>query len=846
MKNKIKLHGSTMLLLYLFSMIFLISGLVLINATENSSEVDEESNVKPKSNQSGKTILFDESHVPKWDLTHDNMMQNLSADLASEGYNIDNMTTWNANQVLQADVIIISTNTLEYTDAEFYTLHNFVTKGGGLFIIGNYGTIEYWDELAFRFGVTFSPNLLTDSDDFENNIAYVNFTDPSNFGNHPITDGISEVQMLSGSGLTKIPLNAIPLIMMDADQNSSYSGGGLSSGIPTLVAFDYQYGYGRIVVRGDIAIFSNYDYFPDEKAQYERLDNAQLAKNIINWLSTPDIPDKIVVFDESHDPWVFLGPDLRMGVVPTVINVLFDETHSSWAHIDNDDDGIYGSADDGSGYGDFAAILEGASFIVNKMNTWSGLSISLHDVVVMDNPQDVYIESEINSIQTYVRDGGSLCIIGEGGNYLTPAITELIQAFGADVYDGTLYDEDDYDISHDPSYIIFNETNLADHPIMNGITNLEFIHAAAFNVTPSNAIPLVKSDNDDTALWRADNFPEGNPSAQNLPCAIAFTYGKGRVVISLDHSMFVNVPSLYDFLPKEDNSLYGINTIRWLGEAGYYYSDYYDMKGYLEDAGYGVQVMLDYDLEFYSDASTLIIAPPQIEYSVDERLEIKEYVETGGGLLLISDHLTWAGYSNDLLELFDFNGVGLDTAVDVSLYDLNDYMTNDDEGHIIFDADNFEEHPILTDINEIYYPVGTGFDIVPLDADILIKMDDDISAEWSNGTSAVGVPAMIAVEREEGRLIVIGDGSLWRNSLITATEGFNNETIYIDLFDNKLLLLNTIEWLADETASSLIDTILEFITNNLLYVSIAGAALLIIIISAIIIGKKKKKKKKGR
>ena len=122
-------------------------------------------------------------------------------------------------------------------------------------------------------------------------------------------------------------------------------------------------------------------------------------------------------------------------------------------------------------------------------------------------------------------------------------------------------------------------------------------------------------------------------------------------------------------------------------------------------------------------------------------------------------------------------------------------------------------------------------------------MDDDISAEWSNETSAVGVPAMVAVEREEGRLVVIGDGSLWKNSLITPTEGFDNGTTYIDLFDNKLLLTNTIDWLTDDTSSGLIDTILEFITNNLLYVAIGGAVFLILI-SAIIIGKKKKKKKK--
>ncbi|MHA1512188.1 MAG: hypothetical protein ACTSRX_10775, partial [Promethearchaeota archaeon] len=686
--------------------------------------------------------------VPYSDFTHDINLQNFSVDLESEGYSVNHITAWNASQIMQADVVIIPANTLEYSIGEFYVLHNFVTKGGGLFLLGDVGTSNYWDELAEKFGVTYDSQIFYDFDDYEVSQIYINFTDPSNIGNHPITEGISDIQIIEGTGLTKIPLNAIPLVMMDADQESYYFFDGLSCGTPAIVAFDYQYGFGRIVVSGDTTIFSNYDYMPDGKAQYERLDNAQLARNIINWLSTPDeIPEKIVVFDESHDPWFLLGPDLRMGVIPTTINVLFDESHDPWATIDDNGNGIYGYADDGdnSNFGDFAAILEGASFGVNKLDIWSVPTIYSNDVIVIDRPSTIYSDGEISTFQSYIMDGGSMCIIGENEGWINQATTELIQAFGADVYIGTLNDTDDYDTGEDTQYIIFNETNLADHPIMNGISDIELMYTTGFNATPSNAISLIKTDSDSTANWMDAYVPEGNPSAQDLPVAIAFTYGKGRVVIILDMHMFYKTSS-YDFLYTKDNSLFSINMIRWLGEAGYYYSDYYNMKGDLEDAGYGVQVMLDYDLEFYSNASALIIPPPEIEYSVDERLEIKTYVETGGGLLLISDHLTWAGYSNKLLELFDFNGAGLDTAVDVSLYDLNDYTSNNDEGYIIFDADNFEEHPILTNITEIYYPVGTGFDIVPLDADILIKMDDDISAEWSNGTSAVGVPAMVAVE----------------------------------------------------------------------------------------------------
>ena len=98
-----------------------------------------------------------------YDMTHDDMMLNFSTDLESQGYNVDNMTTWNSNQIMQADVVIITVNYLEYTIEEFYNLHSFVTKGGGLFILGDCGTFSFWDELADSFGVTFSSTALYDN-----------------------------------------------------------------------------------------------------------------------------------------------------------------------------------------------------------------------------------------------------------------------------------------------------------------------------------------------------------------------------------------------------------------------------------------------------------------------------------------------------------------------------------------------------------------------------------------------------------------------------------------------------------------------------------------------------------
>ena len=94
------------------------------------------------------TVLFDESHDPYADFTHDRMLSNMTSDLEAHGYAVENMTMWSESMILSADVIIIPIPTVVYSSDEFDLLERFVAKGGGLFIICDAPVSTTSDELA--------------------------------------------------------------------------------------------------------------------------------------------------------------------------------------------------------------------------------------------------------------------------------------------------------------------------------------------------------------------------------------------------------------------------------------------------------------------------------------------------------------------------------------------------------------------------------------------------------------------------------------------------------------------------------------------------------------------------
>ncbi len=750
------------------------------------------SNNFTKAPAQGETVLFDESHSPSYEFLITEKYNNFSVDLQAQGYTVEAMSTWNPVRIMEVDIIVIPVSTDTYTSAELNILHEFVAKGGGLFIICDGGGVGTADDVAAYFYAPLHGGGLDDPDD---RVAYtathINWHKSSQIGDHPITSGVSNVETYFGDGLDYFPLGATPILMMDVNDHSHWwLTSNYAFGVAAMVAFEYQYGLGRVVVTGDGNQFDDRDADSDATIDYFDEDNEILTRNVIYWLAHPAVPDTTIVFDESN------GPLNSIAAIPETIDVLFDETHFPYASIDPNTNGIYGYEDDSSVLGDFAQSLEGAGFAIHRMTTWSFSTLSSADIAVFADPYLAYSTTELNDILSYVSNGGSVLVIGENNVHIGPATRQVARLFDCDFYEGALNDTDDnYGLlGWLETDIILDGANLGSHPAMNGISEIGIFYGTALNATPSGATTLFLTDDDTTVGWWST--PPGSPSARNLPIASAFAYGRGRVCVVGDLTMWYNTTS-DPMLTYGQNCLFGINIVRWLGEMGYNIGNYYDAAQQLRLEGYGVLGMRVFDEYFFADADALVLAVSASSYALAERNAIQSYVESQGkGLLIIGDWHTYGDSVNYINQAFGFD---LATGSTVGLQDDDDNL-----GSVLqffLQSDNFGTHSILTGISELIWLAGTGFDQIPTEADTILFMDDDSNSVWyHNASSAALVPMMCSLEANRGRVVSIGDGGLWGHYVPLSSVIPDNHTMALYHSDNRQLLVNTIEWLTANRA----------------------------------------------
>ncbi|MFW9787655.1 MAG: DUF4350 domain-containing protein [Candidatus Thorarchaeota archaeon] len=729
-------------------------------------------------------VLFDESHVPYGSFTHDLWFSNFTSDLEAEGYTVDNMTSWDENTLMSADVVIIAVPTVAYSMNEFYTLHNFLAKGGGFFLIGDIPSVSEAAALAELFGFYFSATELQDSDNHYGPLNWIQWDRVSNFGNHPITTGVSNLTTYLGHGIIEYPGLGVPLMMMDADENSTYAGSGdYSSGTAAMVAIEYPGGLGRMVVTADSNQFWSIDFNGDGDEEYYEGDNDLLARNIINWLSSAPIPEDIIVFDESHNA------QRRTGVTSKHFNILFDESESPEWGIDNNDNGIYGWAEDSSWYGDLAAFLEGSGMSVDKMSTWDWVTAASSDVLVLVDPDTLYDTSDAEVLRSLVAQGLGLLLLGDRGTWIGDGAVQIAELFGVDFYDGTLSDSDE-NYNANEVWILMDGTNLADHPSLSGVSEVGLIATGGFNNFPIDTEIILSSDTDSSSGWFEE--PPGSPSAEGVPSAIAFQYGRGRVMMIADSGMFANGND--EFLEFGNNSLFAINAIRWLAE-GTTFLDYYHCANELRNQGYGVMAMIEFSSSFLEGTDALVLANPILFYSEGEKTVIDEYVSVqGNGLLMLGDV---GGPVSSLRDFAADYGIIFD-GLGSSLVDEDDFV--EPSIHDLFQLDEFnlQSHYLTEGVEGLLWRWGTGIIEYPEDADVILEMDDDTFSEWANGSSAAGVAMMIASTNGTGRILTIGDSNLWDNTVLGSDIFSDKKTMTLYELNNSLLLINSIEWLLGE------------------------------------------------
>jgi hypothetical protein len=169
------------------------------------------------------------------------------------------------------DMLFINLPNTAYSSTEISVIHNFVTAGGGLLLLGDFSTFTL--ELS---------HLRDIINGYSMNITTGQFSTPttnaSYFEFHPLTEMVSKMYFQGGSYLSYSG-SAVPVIRDTSDN--------------VLIVAE-EIGNGRVVLGGDVNFLANH-------IQY---DNLQFGLNIANWLCSGGA-DILVYTDGAN----YLGSD---------------------------------------------------------------------------------------------------------------------------------------------------------------------------------------------------------------------------------------------------------------------------------------------------------------------------------------------------------------------------------------------------------------------------------------------------------------------------------------------------------------------------------------------------------
>lgn len=217
-----------------------------------------------------------------------------AATLENNGYNVSRLTQGPiTTEKLQGyNTLILMAPERSYSDSKVNAIKQFVSNGGGLFIIGSNwgyddGGVNFsYNKIAQSFGVSYANNeIVTDS---KNYLIYPNFVKITNITANPITTNVPIYYNLMGTYI-KNPGDSTVLAYTDAsswgDQGYLEDGHTESNNVtdtneiggPLPVLSYMSYGKGKIIFMGSAGTFVNSFIYRDN--------GWKLEMNSMNWLS---------------------------------------------------------------------------------------------------------------------------------------------------------------------------------------------------------------------------------------------------------------------------------------------------------------------------------------------------------------------------------------------------------------------------------------------------------------------------------------------------------------------------------------------------------------------------------
>lgn len=253
--------------------------------------------------------------------------------------------------------------------------------------------------------------------------------------------------------------------------------------------------------------------------------------------------------------------------------VMFDEAH----HNFNTSDGRYKP---------FVDLLMNDGYrVIRNRQPFSKTTLSSYKVLVIcnalgaeeeDDPganNSAFTDDEINAVEEWVKDGGSLLLIA-GHDPFGSAALALAKGFGVEMDNGYIFDEHN-SVAGSPSYLIFSRENklLANHPITEGRNEKEKLNLVrSFTGQslkgPEGSVGILNLSDEATTSPHFDAALSASAAGRSQ--AVALKFGKGRVLVQGEATMLsaqisgAEKRAIGMNVPGNDDKQYVINVMHWL------------------------------------------------------------------------------------------------------------------------------------------------------------------------------------------------------------------------------------------------------------------------------------------
>lgn len=328
-----------------------------------------------------RTILFDQSQGPYVSVSESFAALRM---LTVNGFNVKWMTSFNTDLLDEVHVLIVQETATAHSTTDIDAIVAFVERGGGLLLWGDYGVFNSEiSDVAERFGLIPDPGTyLDDTDDYLVYSSYLVYNG-SNIQTHPITSGVSRIELDRSGGLLEIG-SGVPLIVTDSDNTSIYSNGTAAPGVTVFAAVEHE--LGRVVYFSDFEFFSTtYDPDSDGWTDFRDSDNDLLTANTFWWLAENRAPVVTVTYPNGDE-----------AVEDTVV--------ITWDAIDPNLDELVFMVEYSPDGGTWSTLASG---VVGHQYSWNTGSLDVRDCMIRVTASDYVLEGSDVSDAWFLVDNNA-------------------------------------------------------------------------------------------------------------------------------------------------------------------------------------------------------------------------------------------------------------------------------------------------------------------------------------------------------------------------------------------------------------------------------------------------------